>query len=276
MSSIKVVVEQQSVDVSVTDDNVSVVQYTGSPVYPPITTESPLTYDSGSYTVGLDQTSIYIGAGQVSGLGSASLKDVPVTGDAASDEVVLGNDSRLVSSSAHMPFGIVTDVPGHYLVSMGSGVVNQILPEYRPLFVPMFMSDSAHVDRIAVEVATAASGSGVVRLGIYESNERGLPGNLIVDAGTVGASTVGVKQAVVDETLTGLVWICVLAQNSTVSLKCFTNVIQSYPSFTTGSVSAGKLTLSYNTYYFGTLPAIVGDSPEGMTYYPPLVNLRLA
>jgi hypothetical protein len=271
-----VVIQQPTVEVSVNDESVSVFQYTGSPVYPPINAESPITYNGSTFTVGLNESDVYISAGQVSGLGTSAIRNVAVSGDASANEVVLGNDSRLASSSSHMPFGIVTDVSGQYLVSMGSGVVNQILPTYRPLFVPMFMSDSAHVDRIAIEVASSASENGVVRLGIYESNERGLPGNLIVDAGTVNGSIVGVKQAIINETLTGLVWLCVVGQNSNVSVKSFTNTIQAYPSPTTGAVSAGKLALSFNAYYYGVLPSFAGASPVGITYYPPLVNLRLA
>lgn len=276
MSHIKVVIQQPTVDVVVDDHAVNVYQYTGGPVYPAISAASPITYNSGTLTVGIDEEAIQISANQVTNLGSAATRNVPSSGDAAANEVVLGNDSRLVSSAAHMPFGIVTDVSGHYLVSMGSGVVNQILPLYRPLFVPMWLSDSAQVDRIVVEVAASASANGVVRLGIYSPNSKGLPGQLIVDAGTVDGSLVGVKQAVINQTLTGLVWLCVVAQNGNVSLKSFTNTIQAYPSPTTGAVSAGKLTLSYDTYYFGTLPTFTGGAPEGMTYYPPLVNLRLA
>lgn len=274
--SVKVIIQQPTVNVSVDDGSVSVFQYTGSPVYPPINAESPITYNGSTYTVGLNESQVFISSNQVSGLGSSATRNVASSGDAAANQVVLGNDSRLASSSNHMPFGIVTDVSGQYLVSMGSGVVNQVLPTYRPLFVPMFMSDSASVDRIAIEVASSASENGVVRLGIYESNERGLPGNLIVDAGTVNGSIVGVKQAVINRTLNGLVWLCVVSQNGNVSVKSFTNTIQAYPSPTTGAVSAGKLALSFDTYYYGALPSVTGGSPVGMTFYPPLVNLRLA
>lgn len=276
MSHVRVVIQQPTVDINVEDNGVSIYQYTGGSVYPTIQAAAPITYNPGTLTVGIDEEGIQIASNQVSGLGSAALRNVPTSGDAAANQVVLGNDSRLLSSAAHMPFGIVTDVSGHYLVSMGSGVVNQILPLYRPLFVPMWLSDSAQVDRIAVEVATSASANGLVRLGIYSPNSKGLPGQLIVDAGTVDGSIVGVKQAVINHTLTGLVWLCVVSQIGNVSLKCFTNTIQAYPSPTTGAVSAGKLALSYNTYYYGALPTSTGGAPEGMTYYPPLVNLRLA
>ena len=274
--SVKVVIQQPTVEVSVNDDSVSLFQYTGSPVYPPINAESPITYNASTYTVGLNESNVYISSEQVSGLGTSATRNVALSGDATSDQVVLGNDSRLASSSAHMPFGIVTDIPGQYLVSMGSGVINQIIPEARLIYVPMWLSDSANVDRIAIEVASSASENGVVRLGIYESNERGLPGNLIVDAGTVNGSIVGVKQAIINQSLTGLVWLAVVAQNGNVSVKSFTNTIQAFPSTSTGAVSAGKLVLANVSPITGLLPSFAGASPTGMTYYPPLVNLRLS
>lgn len=276
MSQVKVVIEQPTVNVIVEDDGVNVYQYTGTPIYPTIFATPPITYNAGTYTIGINQSSLNINQSQVTGLGSAATRNVPTSGDAASNEVVLGNDSRLTASSSHMPFGIVTDVPGHYLVSMGSGVVNQILPSGRPFFTPIWLSDSAALDRIVVEVASSASEFGVVRLGIYAPNSKGLPGTRIVDAGTVNGSIVGVKQAVINQNLSGLIWLCVLAQNGNVSLKCFTNTIQAYPSPTTGAVSAGKLALSYDTPFFGALPANLTTPPVGSTYYPPLVNLRLA
>jgi hypothetical protein len=160
-------------------------------------------------------------------------------------------------------------------VSMGSGIVNQIIPEGRLFFVPMFMSDSAACDRIAVEVASSASANGLIRLGVYESNSKGLPGNLLIDAGTVNGNIVGVKQTVISNTFEGLVWIAVVAQNGVVSLKSFTNTMQAYPSATTGATSAGKLALSGGDGFYGTLPTTATSSPTGVTYYPPLVNLRL-
>lgn len=274
MSTVRVIIEQATTKVYMERDSVIISQYTGQPVYPTINAESPITYNSGTLTVGLDQNSINIANTQVSGLGTAATRNIPSAGNAADNEVVLGNDTRL-SSDGHMPFGIVTDVSGHYLVSMGSGPVNQIYPEGLILYAPIYLSNDAHIDRIAIEVSATASQYGNVRLGLYQSNSKGLPGSLIVDAGTVSATTVGIKQVVIDEVIEGLVWAAVLIQGGSVALKGFTNTIQAYPSMTTGATSAGRLVLSDPNPIYGNLPATAGTSPAGAPYYPPLVNLRM-
>lgn len=274
MSIVRVVIEQPVTKVYVDRNSTIISQYTGQPVYPTIQASSPITYTPSSLTVGIDQSLININNTQVSGLGSASTRNVPLSGNASSNEVVLGNDSRL-SSDSHMPFGVVTGVSGHYLVSMGSGVINQTIISGTLLYVPMYLSDPVDVNIIAVEVAASASEFGSVRLGIYDSNEKGIPGNLIVDAGTVNGSTVGVKQAVINATLQDLVWLAVSVQGGNVSLKCFTNTIQAFPSGTTGATSAGRLTLGSASPLFGTLPSVAPQSPLGTPYYPPLVNLRM-
>jgi hypothetical protein len=274
MSTVKVVIEQPTTKVYMDRNSVVVSQYTGQPVYPEINAQSPITYNSASLTVGLNQGAISISNNQVTGLGTAATRNIPSSGNAEDNEVVLGNDTRL-TSDGHMPFGIVTDVSGHYLVSMGSGPVNQLFPAGTFLYAPMYLSNDANIDRIVIEVATSASEFGNVRLGIYDSNGKGLPGSLIVDAGTVNASTVGIKQVIVDEIIDGLVWIAVLIQGGAVSLKSFTNTVQAYPSMTTGATSAGRLTLADPNPLYGVLPTVAGGSPTGAPYYPPLVNLRM-
>jgi hypothetical protein len=274
MGKVTVVVNQANVIVEPENTNVNVFRYSGENVYPNIYAQSPIVYNSNTRTISINQPAISIQRGQVGGLGTAASRDVPSSGNATSTQIVLGSDSRL-SVMNHMPFGIVTDVSGQYLVSMGSGIVNQIIPEGRLFFVPMFMSDSAACDRIAVEVASSASANGLIRLGVYESNSKGLPGNLLIDAGTVNGNIVGVKQTIISNTFEGLVWIAVVAQNGVVSLKSFTNTMQAYPSATTGATSAGKLALSGGDGFYGTLPTTATSSPTGVTYYPPLVNLRL-
>jgi hypothetical protein len=263
---IKIFIQDSQVEVYPEEHDVALTTYSGLPGITNLSADSPITYDSSTQTVG------------ISGLGTASTRDVPSSGDAAADQVVLGNDSRLVAeeTALQLPFGVVTDVANHYLVSMGSNVVNQIIPEGIIFYCPIWLSNSANVDRIAVEVATSASQSGVVRLGIYEADANGLPGSLIVDAGTVDSSTVGVKQAIISEQLIGLKWLAVVSQNNISSLKCFTQIQQAYPSPTTGSVSAGKLSLSSPVNVFATLPDPAPAPFEGITYYPPIVNLRLS
>ena len=68
-------------------------------------------------------------------------------------------------------------------------------------------------DRIGLEVTTSAA-SGVVRLGIYGDSD-GIPGSLILDAGTVDASTTGAKEITISQQLTpGMYYLAAVGQVS--------------------------------------------------------------
>lgn len=60
-----------------------------------IAATSPLTYDSGTQTVSINQALISIANTQVTGLGTSSTKNIPATGNASATEVVYGTDTRL-------------------------------------------------------------------------------------------------------------------------------------------------------------------------------------
>lgn len=87
--------------------------------------------------------------------------------------------------------------------------------EDRGFYVPMPIPRSLTVDRIGVEVTSSATGSPVVRLGIYEDNN-GVPGDLILDAGTVDASTPAFREITISQALTaGMVWLFCAQQGGT-------------------------------------------------------------
>lgn len=70
------------------------------------------------------------------------------------------------------------------------------------------------VDRLAVEVATAAAGKSI-RLGIYHDGDNLYPGSLALDAGAVATDTTGIKTAVVDQQLLpGRYWAVVLSDGT--------------------------------------------------------------
>jgi hypothetical protein len=58
--------------------------------------------------LGLDQSEISIENTQVTGLGTSSVVDVPATGDAATDEVVLGSDTRLTNERTPVDGSVTT------------------------------------------------------------------------------------------------------------------------------------------------------------------------
>lgn len=70
-------------------------------------------------------------------------------------------------------------------------------------------------DRIGVEVTTNAA-SNVYRLGIRYDSGSGYPGSLLLDAGTVDASTTGAKEITISQVLTpGLWWLTCTLQGGT-------------------------------------------------------------
>jgi hypothetical protein len=60
-----------------------------------VSATAPITYNTQTQTVGINQTEISISNSQVTGLGTASILDVPVIDNANIYQVVKGNDSRL-------------------------------------------------------------------------------------------------------------------------------------------------------------------------------------
>ena len=73
-----------------------------------LTAVSPLTYDTLTKTVDIDESLIAIANTQVSGLGTASVKDVPATGNATSTQAVLGSDTRLTDERTPTNLSVTT------------------------------------------------------------------------------------------------------------------------------------------------------------------------
>lgn len=84
--------------------------------------------------------------------------------------------------------------------------------------IPLVVVRDVTVDRIAVLVATAASGKSI-RLGIYNDGTNLYPGTLLLDAGTVSAATTGLKAITISQALTkGLYWL-VLVSDGTPAMR---------------------------------------------------------
>ena len=82
-------------------------------------------------------------------------------------------------------------------------------------YSPIFIFATGSYDRIAVRTASAFSGSGVMRLGIYNDNN-GIPGTLVVDAGTISATAANTNYEItIDQLLNaGLYWIAAVSQTN--------------------------------------------------------------
>ncbi len=94
---------------------------------------------------------------------------------------------------------------GRYSVGMAANTGQQqfITANFDRLWASQFVvSESFRIDRVTIFV-NAAIASSNTRFGIYESGADGLPGALVVDAGSVDTSTTGEKAQTVTETLYG-------------------------------------------------------------------------
>lgn len=80
--------------------------------------------------------------------------------------------------------------------------------------MPFLVARAMTVDRIAVDVKTAAAGK-KARLGIYQSNGSGAPGTLVLDAGEVALDTTGIKAITINQQLSkGLHFVAVTSDGT--------------------------------------------------------------
>ena len=131
------------------------------------------------------------------------------------------------------------------------------------------------VDRIAVDIQAAGWAGAVVRLGIYES-DNGVPGALILDAGTVDATSTGTKTITISQTLAaGYYYLAAVGQGqgSQLSGNAYSASQQIVPIDGTfhvgqGLVSCGKSGVT------GALPDPLNPNLIANVY--PNIQLRLA
>ena len=109
---------------------------------------------------------------------------------------------------------VSTDYYGPYthgLTNISSGMTYQAT-----YYVPFLVTETATFDRIAITAGSGITGSVNVRLGIY-NNSGGKPSTVVLDAGTVTATTANtVYQITISQSLsTGWYWLAALSESNT-------------------------------------------------------------
>jgi hypothetical protein len=147
---------------------------------------------------------------------------------------------------------------GHFANGVLTMVLNTLY--HQPILLP----DSVSISQITVGVNNAGSAGALVRLGIYLPGSDGLPGSLLVDAGTINGASATLQSISINETISGLVYLSAVAQVATCTTR----------SITTGSIpdyaAVGATTLMQNRQVFsetgvtGALPATAA-SPQTPT-----------
>jgi len=107
---------------------------------------------------------------------------------------------------------------GEYIVFGGGQSTITSPTEGRLMLTPYWAPKSFSISRIALYVATAGSSGSVVRIGAY-SDDDGIPGTLLFDAGTVDSTTTGEKEITTTQTLpAGRFWLAAVVQGSAATL----------------------------------------------------------
>lgn len=133
--------------------------------------------------------------------------------------------------------------------------------------VPFFVNEKITIDRIAAEVTTAAA-TATVSLGIYSSKkDTQLPDSLIFETADQDASTTGVKEVTVSQTLSpGLYYLALNNKVAAVTVRSFSSTLHLPPVAATSFAGAGA-TLENNCFATsgvnGAMPATWASTLTG-------------
>jgi hypothetical protein len=166
----------------------------------------PITYDSGTQTVGIDTSGLVPTSRQVatSGTGLSGGGDLSADRTITLDPSALAADPAFAGVYGLLGGGGVTQqspmVSGRVYqpITAGAGGLNAVPSEGIETSCFWSPSKSGTIDRLACNVAVAGTSGAVVRLGVRAwDSTTGLPGDVLVDGGTVNAETTGYKDVTI-------------------------------------------------------------------------------
>jgi hypothetical protein len=155
-----------------------------------------------------------------------------------------------------------TFVSGYYYTSMNSGGdTTAAMTQSFEYCVRFETSETRSFDRIGLEITTGVA-TAVVRLGIRYDSGSGAPGALLLDAGTIDASSAAVGEITVSRTLTPGRWWLTATLQTTTGVSCRARAVDA---FLGASTTATGNSSSYGgTGRTGALPAAMGSfQPSG-------------
>jgi hypothetical protein len=212
-----------------------------------VTVNAPLTNAGTSSAANLS-----ISAGTTSAAGALQLTDsvasTSTTTAATPNAVKSAYDSAVTNSAPFMSGYFYRGVTASGVPGNATAVANTTY--YAPFFVPV----ATTFDRIQARAGSTFSGTGVVRLGIYNSTN-GKPSTLVLDAGTVSlTSAFQVGSITISQTLpTGMYF---LAANSQTAAT--TNTYYGLALAVSVSYIGQPITTSYDTVAYFTQTGVTG------------------
>lgn len=148
-------------------------------------------------------------------------------------------------------------------------------------FCPIWVPQTTTIDKIAVtSVQVAGSTGAVLRMAIYNDDGTGLPSSLIVDAGTIAATTTGHKMIALGtpvQLAAGMYHLCVFCQGAPTTAPTISSfngalgaAVGRYAAWNTGS---GAYNIgSFQTPYTGAAPSTA--APQTTSGFRPSMSVR--
>jgi hypothetical protein len=187
----------------------------------------------------------------------------------------------LAADSSADAFGKVKS--GHwYVATSANATATAALTSGRLVLGQWYVPNSCTIDRIGAEVTTVGSAGSVVRLGIYADNGYGMPGSLVLDAGTIDGTSQTVQSITLGTPTSlsrGVYWFGAACQVADCTVRSSAGAYSGYAySFMTSAPTAGQ---TFGSYYqasvTGALPATFSTTPTiGTVNSSPRLHLRIA
>jgi hypothetical protein len=133
-------------------------------------------------------------------------------------ELQSDNEAHVAATDPHPGYQPEREFPiNSYRVPRGGRIQTRSLTADTEYAMVIDVPSGITIDRIAVYVSTAGGAATVIRLGIRNDDAAGLPGTLLVDAGTVAGDSVGNKviTGLSAVTTSGRVWVTSTSQTVT-------------------------------------------------------------
>jgi|SRR6478752_3821098 len=194
---------------------------------------------------------------------------VPMTVEEGLELINLGVTGTQVGINKPTRPGIIRE--NYYGVPTDSALIPDLTPANHLNAIPVSYMDR-YFDRIGVCVTTAVANS-VIRLGVY-ANNRGVPGELLLDAGVVPGDTIGNKEIVINFR-TPNDWVFLATHTShEIEFKSVTS--QGSPFGTSGDdlVDHTRHFHADLTYTGDPLPSVFPVDATPASTYPPFVWFR--
>jgi len=150
-------------------------------------------------------------------ISTKSWQDAPSTSTPLSAAALVDLESRLGAYTDQTSTASIRWTTGRWVTPMGGALSTVGVTEGTAVAAPIFVPYGKPIDAMACEVVTTAGSAGsVLRLGIATDNGSGLPGTVVVDAGTVDSTTISIKTATLGSSYTptnpGWHWLILVCQ----------------------------------------------------------------